>query len=370
MRRRTPWRRTFLGRLPLGVVVLFTLALVVAVPTSAQADTGVSSVLISNALPGMVEAPLGPLNGAITPSEIDSTFGSSGPAGVLSQAIASGDVSAYIRTWSNQPPNGAFVQVIAAQFPSLAEASAALAGADNAMTVSHFGRFAVPEIAQAVGFTRFTNSRTGVLFESVVQFAKGAVLFDVGAGRVTTAATSGAPELGNADAAQVARQQAAMAPGPALGPTDPSATQQTNPAYQAGRYFGMAVLFLLVAGLVVILVQRRSKRQTTVATPADAPGTPFPAGGAGGGHVSPLDGAPNVAASSAGLRGAALLERPTARKARMFYCSWCGTVVAVGAQVVHDCGSRDKAGTYYMNCGTRFTVGATVCTSCGSRKLQ
>ncbi len=231
-------------------------------------------MLISNALPGMVEAPPGSLNGALTPSELNSTLGSSGPTGALGQAIADGDVSAYVRTWSNQPPNGAFIQVIAAQFPSLADASAALAGADHAVSGIHFGHFPVPEIPQAEGFSVIANSEAGVVTESVVQFAKGAVLFEVAAGQVTTAVNSGAPELSDADAVQIARQQAALAPGPALGPTDPSANMTSNTAYQAGRYFGVAVLTVLVAGLIVLLVQRRSKRQIAVALPAAGVGRP------------------------------------------------------------------------------------------------
>ena len=328
-------------------------------------------MLISNALPGMVEAPAGPLNGALTPSELNSTFGSSGPTGALSQAIANGDVSAYVRTWSNQPPNGAFVQVIAAQFPSLADASAALAGADHAVSGVHFGHFPVPEIPQAEGFTVIANSEAGVVSESVVQFAKGAVLFDVAAGQVTTAANSGAPELSDADAVQIARQQAALAPGPALGPTDPSADIDSNTAYQAGRYFGVAVLIVLVAGLIVLLVQRRSKRQIAVAMPARELDTAFPPPVGGGGPVSSFGGSPEVAAaSSAGRSGAALLERPTARKANVFYCSWCGEAVAIGPHVAHDCGPRDRPSIYCMNCGTQFREGATVCASCGDRKLQ
>ena len=351
------------------MVALFTL--VVAAPTSAYADTGVSSVLISNALPGMVEAPAGPLNGALTSSELNSTFGSSGPTGALSQAIANGDVSAYLRTWSNQPPNGAFVQVIAVQFPSLADASAALAGADHAVSGVHFGHFPVPEISHAVGFTVIANSESGLVTESVVQFAKGAVLFEVATGQVTTAANSGAPELSDADAVQIARQQAAQAPGPVLGPTDPSANTTSNTAYQAGRYFGVAVLIVLVAGLVVVLVQRRSKRQIAVSMPAHGLDTPFPPPGGGGGPASSFGGSPEVAVThSAGRRGATLLDRPTARKANVFYCSWCGEAVSIGPQVAHDCGPRDRPSMYCMNCGTQFQEGATVCASCGDRKLQ
>jgi len=377
MRRRTRGRRALVRPIPVvvaqvGVAVLFSL--VVAAPTSAYADTGVSSVLISNALPGMVEAPAGPLNGALTPSELNSTFGSSGPTSALSQAIANGDVSAYVRTWSNQPPNGAFVQVIAAQFPSLVDASAALAGADHAVSGIHFGHFPAPEIPQAEGFTVIANSEAGIVSENVVQFAKGAVLFDVAAGQVTTAANSGAPELSDADAVQIARQQAALAPGPALGPTDPSANMSSNTAYQAGRYFGVVVLIVLVAGLIVLLIQRlqrRSKRPIAVAEPAQELDTPFPPPMGAGGPVSSLDGSPQVAAApSTGRSGAALLERPTARKASVFHCSWCGEAVAIGPHVAHDCGRRDRPGIYCMNCGTQFQEGATVCASCGDRKLQ
>jgi len=211
-----------LGWLTAAVMAAALLALAPVAPISADADTGLSSTVISHALPGMVEAPAGPLNGPITPSELTSILGDSGPASALSQGIASGDVSAYLRAWSNQPSNGAFVEVIATQLPSLADASSALAGADHAVTGIHFGHFPVAEIPHAIGVTLVTNSQLGVVSEMIVQFAKGTDIFDVVVGQVTTAANSGAPVLSEPDVIQIARQQAARAAGPVIGPTLPN----------------------------------------------------------------------------------------------------------------------------------------------------
>ena len=81
--------------------------------------------------------------------------------------------------------------MIAAQFPSLAEASSALAGANAGVTGIHFGHFAVHEIPHALGFTTIENGQAGLVDEMVVQFAKGSILFDVAVGQVTTAANFG-----------------------------------------------------------------------------------------------------------------------------------------------------------------------------------
>jgi hypothetical protein len=260
---------------PLGWAIAIALAaalftMVPVAPLSAYADSGLSSTVISNALPGMVEAPAGPVNGPITPSELTSILGESGPASALSQEIADGDVSAYLRAWSNEPSNGAFVEVIATQLPSLADASSALAGADHAVTGIHFGHFPVGGIPHAIGVTLITNSQLGVVSEMIVQFAKGTDIFDVVVGQVTTAANSGAPELSEPDVIQIARQQAARAVGPVLGPTSPDASRTSNVEYEAGGLFGLGILVVLVACLVVILVQRRNGRQAATAALPDA----------------------------------------------------------------------------------------------------
>jgi hypothetical protein len=317
----------------------------------------------------MIESPSGALNGAITPGELNSIFGDSGPTGALSRAIANGDVSAYLRTWANQPPNGAFVQVTAAQFPSSADASAALAGAVHGTSTNHFGHFAVPEIPYATGVTLITNSQNGLINEEIVQFAKGTILFDVGVGQVTTAANSGQSQLSEADVIQIARHQATLAPGPNLSPTNPDATQST--AYKAGEYVGPVLLVFFVVGLIVLIVQRRRKGASAAraqrgigSLALDLP----PTSTLGGAPVPSPVAMSTAMANSVGRRSA-VLDRPPRTMSNAFHCSRCGERVPIGTDIDHDCGQRHPAGTYCMSCGTQFEHDAIVCRSCGRRKL-
>jgi hypothetical protein len=336
---------------------------------SASADTNLSSIVLSQALPGMVAAPAGPLNGPLTSSEVESWGNNSGPTSALGQAIGSGQVNGYRRMWANQPPNGAFVQIVAAQMPSSSDAAFALGGADHELATNPFGRFAVPEIPGARGYTLTTNTPSGVVNQEVVRFAQGSILFEVAVGQVTTAANSGAPPLSQDDAIQIARQQAATAPG---SPTSPSYASAEPITFILGEFFGAA---LLIGGLVwlVIFVVRRSNRANRAVDLAPtgywmpAPGEPalgFP-------PPPPPNGSPGLGVAPAAARsGTALLERPPGPKQPGFYCSWCGSHVSIGATVRHDCGPRDRPTVYCMGCGAAFEEKATRCSSCGNPRLQ
>lgn len=293
------------------------------------------------------------------------------PGNAFNQAIANGDVSAYLRSWFNRPPNGAFVQVIAAQFSSPADVSFALAGADHEVTGPHFGHFPVTEIPHAIGFTFLTDSQAGVFDELAVQFAKGSVLFEVAVGQVTNAANSGAPQLSEGDAIQIARQQATRAPGPVIGPTNPSAGTNTTGAYQLGEFVGVCVLVLAVASPVMILLRRRNRRQAAAAAAlGEWSPAPFPPPTETGGRLAFGSSSKVVAAPSSGRAVAAVLERPTTSRPNMFHCGWCGEAVEIAADVVHDCGLRGGTGAYCMHCGAQFEDGSMVCGTCGNRKLQ
>jgi hypothetical protein len=336
----------------------------------ASADSGLSSIVISHALPGMVEAPPGPLNGALTPGDLNSEFGHSAPVAAMSQAIADDDVHAYLRMWVNEPPNGAFVDVVAAQFPSAADVSEVLAGADHAAQSEHLGHFAVPQIPDALGFTAIVNSQAGLVSEEMTVFAKGTILFEVTCGQVTTASNSGAPEFSEADTIQIASRQAAVAPGSTTGP---SSTTPENTAYQAGQDFGALILVALVAGLVVFLVRRTGRRADARTSHIGALSDPQ-LDEHRSGLAPPIPPTPEVSRRIGGVApsphaGTALLDKRVTGARPGFYCSWCGDHVLVGEPVAHDCGPRDRPALYCMRCGAPFE-GATVCSSCGSPKLQ
>jgi hypothetical protein len=336
----------------------------------ASADAALSSIVLSQALPGMVTVPSGPLNGPLTQSEVESWGADSGPTSALGQAIGSGQVNGYRRMWVNQPPNGAFVQILAVQMPSAGDASVALGGADDELGANPLGHFAVPEIAGARGYTVTSNTSSGVATQEDVSFAKGPIVFQVSVGLVTSAANPGTSPLSQDDAIQIAQQQAAVAPGSLSGPSYASSSSQSI-AFTLGEFFGAA---LLVGGLVVLVIflVRRSKGGNASAVPPAywmSPGGPAATGFPP--PQPPPAGSPGLGAAPApGRAGTALLERPTASRQPGFYCSWCGSHVEVGATVRHDCGPRDRPTAYCMGCGAKFESGATSCASCGSPRLQ
>jgi hypothetical protein len=349
------------------------LCVVAIAPGSASADTGLSSTVIADALPGMVAAPPGPANGPLTSGELDAQFGHSGPIGDLSQAIADGQVNAYLRVWRSDPPNGAFVAVVAGQFQSAEDASAALAGATQAAQSDQLGHFSVPEIPHAVGVTMTMNGQDGILNEEMVQFAKGSILFAVTVGQVTTALNSGAPQLDEADVIQIARHQDAVAPG---APDAPCNCAVENTAYEVGHYFGLALMVgtpIGLAVLIVFFVRRRRAGSGAVAASALAWVPPVGAPYGNGAPPPPPLGFGSLAAGSVpstAQTGTAVLEHPRTGRQPGFYCTWCGSHVSVGDATGHECGSRDRPATYCMRCGTVFTPGATACSGCGTPKLQ
>jgi hypothetical protein len=362
-------RRVAVSRalLALTSVALATLGACAIGCTAASADAALSSIVLSEVLPGMVAAPPGSFNGPLTQSEVQSWGGDSGATSALAQALGNGEVNGYLRQWRSDPPNGAFVQILAAQMPSSGGAAYALGGADRELSGSPSGQFSVPEIAGARGYTATTNTPSGVVTEDVVSFAKGSILFEVTVGQVTTAANSGAPQLSQDDAIQIASRQAAVAPGPLTNPTYVSGIITINLAELLGA--GLVVGGLV--WLVIFLVRRSNRANQPVPLAAyweSAPGAehlgfpPPPAvPGTSAGHG---------VASAPGRTGTVLLERPPVARQPGFFCSWCGTHVEIGASVRHDCGPRDRPTAYCMGCGGAFAEGSTVCAACGNPRLQ
>lgn len=343
----------------LAAVTLLGIVVLPSVP--AAAGTPVSSLVISSTLPGMVAAPPGPYNGPVTGETLDEYLGGTSPdESTLRQAINDGNVQAYIRLWRNEPPNGTFVGIIAAQLPSSADAAAAMAGA----TQGQFGHFSVPGIPHAVGVTDGITTQQGVVEEDMVLFAKGTTLFNVIAGQLTTGSASEVAALNQPYAIMIAQRQDAFAPGQAVAPCGSCGGEST--AYVVGRDFCFTAIVGAVIGLVVYLVRRSRK---SVAPETAAWGFSPDGNASSGGWAPPAfprPTGPGLAPAAAPV-GTAVLERPAGKPD--FHCGWCGTGVSVGSGV-HDCGPRDRPAHYCMRCGTRFGEGAKTCTSCGSPKLQ
>jgi len=126
--------------------LLLTSAALLGAQSVAAAMTSLSSVVLSQTLPGMVAAPPGVRNGPINESNIGLVTGgsSSFEATQFGQLLASGNVNGYVRSWVHEPVNGDAVVICAFQFLDPGQAASFVSGAvpqqDGATS------FAVPNV--------------------------------------------------------------------------------------------------------------------------------------------------------------------------------------------------------------------------------
>ena len=101
------------------ILVMLTAAGLFCDQSPASAANSLSSVVVSNSLPGLIAAPPGIRNGPINESNLSLvTGGSSSPAATqFAQLLTSGNVTGYVRSWVHQPSNGDAV-VVSAFFSS------------------------------------------------------------------------------------------------------------------------------------------------------------------------------------------------------------------------------------------------------------
>jgi hypothetical protein len=199
-------RRLF-GRI--AVIALLGAAPIVALQSYASASTSsLSSIILANPLPGLVQLPLGTENGSITQSNVSLVLGSSESASSgLGQSLADGEVTAYIRTWAHQPSNGDALVITAFAFKYASDESSFMNGLDSQLgsqsAEAGNAAFAVAAIPGATGAEVHTSSSGVPLSEYVVSFVKGNTAF-----QEVVATTSG--DLTAADAIEVANQQYAV----------------------------------------------------------------------------------------------------------------------------------------------------------------
>jgi hypothetical protein len=243
-RSRAGWRRTSTC---MAVALAGTVGMFLA-QSEASATDSLSAIIVSNALPGMVQTPAGPLNGPINQSNLQSFGGSSG---ALGQAMASGAVTGYLRSWTHEPVDGDVAVIGAFQFQDASDMGSVLAGMNSANGAQGSSTFAVPGITGGLGSVSHTTASGIPVTVYIVTFAKGAIAFDV-----TLESTSG--DLTSADALALADSQFASAPGATVTPS-------SNWATQVGAVVGVALVAIFVVGLIVILVQRGRRRSATLA---------------------------------------------------------------------------------------------------------
>lgn len=256
-----------LGRYLLVSVVGLTLAVTSGI-TSATAATesspDLSTVIVSQPpLPGYTAIPLGADNGPVTKSNV-SLFGPE--ADTIEQHIANGDMTAYIRTWTHQPPNGNGLVILAVRFEDPSSVPSFLAGFDSGAKAGRGVPFAVPQIANATAYRTITSVSGASVTEYMVDFGKGNTAFIA---EVATASGT----LSQTDAITLAAAQSAADPGTPV-PTRSAPSSSTSTAYKAGEVFFYVLLGVVVVGLVVVLVQRRGRKRSVV-SPITSSGSPL-----------------------------------------------------------------------------------------------
>jgi hypothetical protein len=231
-----------------AALVLFSTASVLATPTT------LARIVISDTLPGFVASAPGVRNGPLTEAEVGVVASNnSALASALSRDLGNGDLTAYLRVWAPQPPNGEAVAIAAFQWQNSQEAQNFLGGENATVERATFPTFPVPGVADALGYSMST-SVSGVAYSSLtVTFVKGDIAFQVA---LLTPATGG--DLTRSDATSVAARQAENAPGASLPPS--SSTDTTSASYIAGEVFVWLLLGSALVGAIVIGVRHERRR--------------------------------------------------------------------------------------------------------------
>lgn len=128
---------------------------------AAASTPDLSSVVLTQTLPGLVADPPGPTNGPITRSNAAVLSGSlrSGSTGDDTRAVlgqlANGDLSGYLRTWSRQVPrNGDAAVILALSLKDNTDVGNFLYRLNNGMSPAATSVFSMPELAGAIGYTQ------------------------------------------------------------------------------------------------------------------------------------------------------------------------------------------------------------------------
>ncbi len=220
------------------------LAAVLLVASPAGAAAPLSSVVLSDSLPGFVVSPPGPDNGPVTGSRISA----SGIAALAQHVLGGGSPTGYVRTWTRGTDS---VGIGSIRYDDAGVLTDIVSGLNRAVSQTAVSTFDVPGVSGASGFVETGTSGGQSVTAYVVDFVQGNELFMV---QVQT--VSG--DVGQADAVSLASRQAAQANG---------GTVLTDP-----WLLGPAAAVLLVLLVVVPVLIRRRERAPT-APPVGSPTT-------------------------------------------------------------------------------------------------
>jgi hypothetical protein len=227
-----------------GVIFGFLL-----VPSTAIAAGDLSSVVIVKTFPDLTASPPGALNGPISVSNLSDVIGSDDRRAneFMSQQLAGGDVSGYVRVWRHQPVNGEMITISAFRFHSLSELKFWQDGVNGEIrSLAGVATVAVPRVKGARGY-KFQRSTLGTLtMEYEITFVEGQTSFLVNV-------VSPSDRLTSSDAVTLATRQA-------LSATVDSSTTSENSTFVVDIVSGAAVLIGFVALVLAVRLMRKRRR--------------------------------------------------------------------------------------------------------------
>jgi len=234
------------------VLGLLLAATAMTSPAAGDATPGnLSSVVLSETLPGFVVSPPGPKNGPVDQSNLN-LFGGDGDANVsLAPELADGDVSGLYRFWVHQPLNGDGIVISAFQFKSAGKAARYLGDLDAGYSLVSAATFAVPALSGASGYIANVSASGSPATAYVVTFAKGGTTFEV---QVITAGG----DLTSTDAVSLATAQSAAAPG---APQDAIVPPVTHGSDRNAVIVGSVALAVIVVAIALLVAPRNRRRR-------------------------------------------------------------------------------------------------------------
>ena len=249
--------QTAMLAVPLGLLVAAT-----STTAAYAAPNDLSSIVLSDTLPGFVVSAPGPKNGPVDQANVDLFGGDGDVSAVLNRDLADGDATGEYRFWVHQPLNGDGVVISAFRFKSPKQVADFLGELDGGYRSVAGVTFPVPALPGASGYTARVSASGSPSTAFVVTFAKGAIAFEV---QVITA--SG--DLTSADAVSVAMKQAANAPGALQSPVVPAGAPAPDRNTEIVELAAVAVVLIAIA----LFIARRDRARRGSGRSRSRPGS-------------------------------------------------------------------------------------------------
>jgi hypothetical protein len=268
--------------------MLVGISLLAATPLTASAgQPDLSTVVLSDALPGMVATPTGLTNGPLDQANVSLFNAGPSETAAIDQQLSDGSMSGYLRVWTRQPTNGDGAVIVAFAVSDANKVAGFLGDFNLGVRESGASTFSVANISGASGFSDQVASQGVPVTVDAVSFARGNTIFCV-----ELVTPSG--DLAPSDVIALAARQAAGAPGATASPVTPAVSLKPA-SYVVGEILGGVVIAGILIGLVVLLLGLGRRRTRRFAITTSYPGVishPFSPYGSPASYGSPSSYAP------------------------------------------------------------------------------